>query len=69
MPFHLVSVFNPLVAQGIEGFPEVAFGRVATSVVTVLDAARPIVSEPRIDFGSPSRRGVRTGSSAARQRR
>src|SRR5208337_4630333 len=54
VPFHLVSVFNPLVAQGVEGFPEVAFGRVATSVVAVLYAARPFVRQPRIDLALPA---------------
>jgi hypothetical protein len=43
VPFHLISVFNSLVAHGFESFPEVAFGRIDTSVVAVLDAARPKV--------------------------
>ena len=54
VPFHLVSVFNPLVVQGVEGFPEVAFGSVTTSVVVVLYAARPFVREPRIDLALPA---------------
>src|SRR5271157_793601 len=48
------SVFYPLVAQGVEGLPEVAFGRVAASVVAIFYAARPLVRQPRIDVAFPA---------------
>ena len=45
---------TPRVTQGVEGFSEVTFRRVATTVVSILDAARPIVRKPRIDIALPA---------------